>query len=82
MGERKILLAGGAILVLGIAKSAQTQQPLDRPIVGGLALMLLLAFLAIFGPATAALAGDFAMLALLAVSIAEAGPLLGAISTI
>jgi hypothetical protein len=76
VGERKILIAGSVIILLGVANRFLQQKPLDTPIIGGLALILLLAGLAATGPGPAELAGDFAMLALVAVILVEGAPLL------
>ena len=76
MGEKKIIIAGSIILVVGVVSAAANKKPLDKPIVGGLGVMLILGVIAAGGTRAAAFAGDFAMLALLAVLLAQAGTLL------
>lgn len=80
-GEQRILVAGGLILVIGTVSSYQKKKPLDKPIIGGLTLILLLAGLAALGSGPAELAGQFALLALVAVILAEGVPILKSVNT-
>lgn len=76
-GEAKILVAGVVILAFGIGKAALDGKPLDKPIVGGLAFILLLSLVSAFSEPLSNLAGDFAVLGLITVVLVDGPEVIG-----
>ena len=72
-GEKKIIIAGVVILVLGISKAAIDKKPLDVPLVGGIGFILLLSLISAFSDSASNLAGDFAILGMVTVLLVD-GP--------
>jgi hypothetical protein len=60
-GEQKIIVAGVVILVFGIGKAALDKKPLDVPLIGGIAFILLLSLVSAFGQSASSIAGNFAL---------------------
>jgi len=77
-GEKRIIIAGVVLLVFGVSRAALHQQPLDKPLVGGIAFVLLLSLVSAFGPSLSYLAGNFALLAMVVVLLADGPQLLQA----
>lgn len=70
-GERKVLIAGVVIVGLVAARSWSSGKPATGPLEGGIVAVGLLALLAAFGGKPADLAGNFAMLIVLAVVLSD-----------
>lgn len=81
-GDQKIILAGSALLVIGVSKASLDKKPIDKPIIAGLSIMLLLATIAFFGPDAADFAGTLALVALVGALLADGQQLLNALQQI
>ncbi len=82
MGEKTIIIAGSALLGIGLFKAFKDQKPIDKPLIGGLVVILLLSGIAIFGPDAADLAGKLAIAALVGALLADGPALFDSLNTI
>ena len=81
-GEQKLVVAGVALIAIGIGKASLQHKPIDKPIIGGLAAVLLLATLSLFGEDAADLAGNLALIAVLSALLIDGQPLLDALQKV
>ena len=82
MGEKQIIVAGSALLGIGLWKAFQDQKPIDKPLLGGLVVILLLSGIAIFGPDAADFAGKLALAALVGALVVDGPALFSSFTTI
>jgi len=81
-GEQRIVVSGVALLAIGISKTALDKKPVDKPIIGGVVVVLLLSGLALFGPDAANFAGTLAIVALIGALLADGPQLLQALQSV
>lgn len=82
MGEKTIIIAGTALLGIGLWKAFTDQKPIDKPLIGGLVVILLLSGIALFGPDAADLAGKFALATLVGALLLDGPDLFKSISSV